>query len=257
MEQEIKYDAFGIKKGTKGLVVASSIIELIIGILGLIASVGILCMGVMFLVLGDAWAQSIFDALGVYGMIGAITGVVIAIGCLIAFALVLTVGLLMTLSGSKCLKAVRNPLTLIDARGRILGYGIFYAVLVGLSIIGLITAGATGDIFMSLISEALLAVVAVLKIVAASMLPKNSLIAGQQGYTTPQVPPQYYQQNVQPVQPQTAQQVIAPAEVKAPVKKATATKKATPTKKMSAVKKTSTAKPATKTTTKKPSAKKQ
>ena len=251
MEQKINYEAFGVKKGTKGLVLASSIIEVIIGVLVLLSAVVVLCLGVMFLAMGEAWAQSIFDSLGVYGVIGAVTGAVLAIGCVIAFGLLLAVGLLMTISGSKCLKASGNPITLINARGRILGYGIFYAVLAGLSIIGSFTNGESVSLVSAILSNALLVTLAVLKIVAGSMLPKNSLIAGPQGINA-QVPPQYYPQQPAPVQaqPQIKEVAPAPAVTKPATSKGTtktSTKKATPTK---TITKTTTKKPVTKSTSK-------
>ena len=178
MSEKVNYSAYGIKSKTKSIVLTASIMEIVLGILFLCFAGAVVFLGIGYMFMGQAWGQSIMEAFGFYGVLGAFVMALLVIYCIIAFLIFLIIGVLMTVSGAKTAHACKNPMTLISARKTILGYAIFYCVLIvifaGLIPLGSMALGLAILIFI----EALLLTITILKFVGVGQLPRELLTVG-------------------------------------------------------------------------------
>ena len=175
MRESVDYSEYGIKLRTKGVILTAGIIEIVLGVIFLCFAGFVVFLGIGFMFMGQAWGQSIMDALGFYGVFGAFVMALLVIYCIVAFLICLIVGVLMTVSGVKTAHACKNPMALISARKTILGYAIFYCVLIVI-LACLIPFGSVAlSLIILIVMEALLLTITILKFVGASQLPKELL----------------------------------------------------------------------------------
>jgi len=124
-QQEKKCDTFVLKSGAKGIVLSSSIIEIIFGSVLLLMAVAVAVFAISSLIMVQQWQ---IDALEFCGIPGVVT-VFLIIGCWVMFLSCSIFGILELVVGIKGVKATKNKYTLMNFRSKIWGFAIAYSVI--------------------------------------------------------------------------------------------------------------------------------
>ncbi len=120
------------------LVRTSCILEIITGLLFLLGALAVLVLGIFLLFTDPEWSGEAFGSVDILFSVFSFLGISEFVAMTIFFVLSLTLGLIITISGRKGLKAVQNPTTLILFKKRTFNHSIFYIILVIFSVSGII-----------------------------------------------------------------------------------------------------------------------